>query len=139
MPVNAAFQPRLLLSLCSRTVDFYGMGFVPMGCKTAAMGLSDAVCVSALGFPLTVVLQGDSIRSAICLPPGLLAAVRLERDTHLRNYLRARAYARTHDVVVCVVIADGATAWMSLAMMDNNPSAHTPICINIHKPELLGA
>lgn len=109
-----------------------------MGCKTAAMGLSDAVCVSALGFPLTVVLQGDSIRSAICLPPGLLAAVRLERDTHLRNYLRARAYACMHDVVVCVIIADGAAS-MLLAIMDNNPSAHTPICINIHNPELSGA
>ena len=97
------------------------------------------MCVSALGFPLTVVLWGDSIRSAICLPPGLLAAVRLERDTHLRNDLRARAYARTHDAVACVITADGATAWMLLAAMDNNPSTHKAICINIHNPELPGA
>lgn len=73
------FHPCLLLSLCSHTVDFYGMGLVPIGCKTGTPGLSD-VCVwvksvmtsSALCFPLTV----DSILSAICLPPGLLAAVR---------------------------------------------------------------
>ncbi len=39
------FHSHLLMSHCSRTVDFYGMGLVPVGCKTSTLVLSDAVCV----------------------------------------------------------------------------------------------
>lgn len=108
---HTTFHPHLLLSLCSHTVEFYGMGLIPIGCNGA--GFSDALCaceqkagwLAPRRFPLTVVSTewANSLSHLPSPPPRVAGCFQAE---HLCSYLRA-----------CACVTTAVMCWYSMDFM----------------------
>lgn len=105
---HTTFHPHLLLSLCSHTVDFYGMGLIPIGCNGA--GFSDALCaceqkagwLAPRRFPLTVVsTEWVNSLSHLPSPPGLLAAFRQNTSVATSEHVLKHVRACVTTAVMC--------------------------------------
>lgn len=105
---HTIFHPNLLLSLCSHTVDFYGMGLIPIGCNGA--GFSDALCaceqkagwLAPRRFPLTVVsTEWANSLSHLPSPPGLLAAFRQNTSAATSEHVHRHVRACVTTAVIC--------------------------------------